>query len=131
MSLQMGRTWVLDLDPSGTGAEMRPLDVVERAPERKPELALVKRKPRSQPEKAPEPAKRPRRFKVVDVMTGAVKAENATTRATVELLAGVRTMADVQVYVWSVDADRWRLLTLGEQRKLWDLRRPATTAATA
>jgi hypothetical protein len=124
----MARTWVLDLDPSGTGAEMRPLDVVERAPERKPELALVKRKPRPRPEQQPEPAKAPRRFKVVDVMTGAVTAENASTRATVDLLAGVRTLADVQVYVWNDDADRWRLLTLGEQRKLWDLRRSATTA---
>jgi hypothetical protein len=127
MSLHMGRTWVLDLDPSGTGAEMRPLDVVERGPERKPELALVKRKPRPRPERQPAPARRPRRFKVVDVMTGAVEAENASTRATVDLLAGVRSVTDVRVYVWSDDANRWRLLTLGEQGKLWDLRRPATT----
>jgi hypothetical protein len=119
----MGRTWILDLDPSGTGAEMRPLDVVEHEPERKPELALVKRKPRPRPEQQPEPAKAPRRFKVVDVMTGAVMAEDASTRATVDLLADVRSLADVQVYVWSDDAERWRLLTLGEQRKLWDLRR--------
>ena len=101
---------------------MRPLDVVERRPERKPELARVKRKPRPRPEQQPEPAKAPRRFKVVDVMTGAVTAEHASTRATVDLLAGVRSLGDVRVYVWSDDADRWRLLTLGEQRKLWDLR---------
>jgi hypothetical protein len=123
----MGREWVLDLDPSGTGAEMRPLDSVLRKPERAPELALVRRKPQPRPEPEPEPRK-PRRFKVVDVMTGAVKAENASTRATVDLLAGVRALADVQVYVWSDDAGRWRLLTLGEQRKLWDLRRSPTPA---
>jgi hypothetical protein len=127
----MARTWILDLDPSGTGAEMRPLDVVERRPERKPELALVKRKPRPRPEQQPEPAKAPRRFRVVDVMTGAVMAEGAGTRATVELLADVRSFGDVQVYVWSDDADRWRLLTLGEQRKLWDLRRSSRRPARA
>jgi hypothetical protein len=59
---------------------------------------------------------------VVDVMTGAVKAEDASTRATVDLLAEVRAVGDVRVYVWSEDAERWRLLTLVEQRKLWELR---------
>ena len=117
----MGREWVLDLDPSGTGAEMRPLESVLRKPEPKPDLALVPRKPRPRPERAPEPRK-PRRFKVVDVISGAVKAENASTRATVDLLDDVRSMADVRIYVWSEEAARWRLLTLGEQRKLWELR---------
>jgi hypothetical protein len=117
----VGRQWVLDLDPSGTGAEMRPLDAVLRKPEPKPDLALVRRKPQPRPEPAPEP-RRPRRFKIVDVMTGEVRAENASTRATVDLLAGVRAIGDVRVYVWSDDAATWRLLTLAEQRKLWELR---------
>jgi len=117
----MGREWVLDLDPSGTGAEMRPLDRVQRKPEAKPDLALVRRKPQPRPEQAPEPRK-PRRFKVVDVMTGVVKAEDVETRATVDLLREVRAVGDVRVYVWSDDAERWRLLTLDEQRMLWELR---------
>ena len=117
----MAREWVLDLDPSGTGAEMRPLDAVLRKPEPKPDLALVRRKPQPRPEPAPEPRK-PRRFKVVDVMTEAVKAENASTRATVDLLSDVRSVADVRIYVWSDAAGRWRLLTLGEQRRLWEPR---------
>ena len=117
----MGREWVLDLDPSGTGAEMRPLDRVLRKPEPAPELALVRRKPQPRPEKAPGPRK-PRRFKVVDVMTGEVKAEDASTRATVQLLDDVRSVTDVRIYVWSEEAERWRLLTLAEQRKLWELR---------
>jgi hypothetical protein len=121
MTGHMGREWVLDLDPSGTGAEMRPLDSVLRKPEPKSELAFVRRKPAPRPEKTPEPRK-PRRFKVVDVMTGAIEAEGASTRETVDLLAGVRAIGDVQVYVWSDDAGTWRLLTLGEQRKLWELR---------
>jgi hypothetical protein len=117
----MGREWVLDLDPSGTGAEMRPLDRVARKPEPAPDLALVRRKPQPRPEPEPEPRK-PRRFKVVDVMTGAVLAEDASTRTTVDLLDDVRALGDVRIYVWSDDAERWRLLTLAEQRKLWDLR---------
>jgi hypothetical protein len=115
------RAWVLDLDPSGTGAEMRPLDSVLREPETKPDLALVRRKPEPRPEPEPEPRK-PRRFKVVDVMTGAVKAEDASARATVDLLADVRNFADVRIYVWSERAEQWRLLSLAEQRRLWDLR---------
>ena len=56
----MGTEWVLDLDPSGTGAEMRPLESVLRKPEPKPELALVRRKPQRPAEPVPEPRK-PRR----------------------------------------------------------------------
>jgi hypothetical protein len=123
----MAREWVLDLDPSGTGAEMRPLDSVLRKPEAKPELALVRRKPQPRPERAPEPRK-PRRFKVVDVVTGKVKAEDASTRATVDLLAEVRAVGDVRIYVWSDDAERWRLLTLAEQRKLWEFAGPLSGA---
>jgi hypothetical protein len=117
----MGRKWILDLDPSGTGAEMRPLDSVLRGPEAKPDLALVRPKPRPREEPEPEP-RAPRRFKVVDVLTGQVKAEDAHTRATVELLRDVRSIADVRVYVWEPDGELWRLLTLAEQRTLWALR---------
>jgi hypothetical protein len=117
----MGREWVLDLDPSGTGAEMRPLDSVLRKAAPKPDLALVRRKPQPRPETPPE-ARKPRQFKVVDVMTGAVKAEGAGTRATVDLLAGVRASGDVRIHVWNDEAGSWRLLTLAEQRKLWELR---------
>ena len=100
---------------------MRPLDRVLRKPEPKPDLAKVRRKPEPRPEPAPEPRK-PHRFKVVDVMTGAVTAEDASTRATVDLLGDVRSVADVRIYVWDDEAERWRLLTLAEQRKLWELR---------
>ena len=39
------------------------------------------------------------------------------------VLEGVRSVADVRIYVWSEKAERWRLLSLAEQRKLWELRR--------
>jgi hypothetical protein len=100
---------------------MRPLDSVLRKPERAPELALVRRKPQPRPEPEPQPRK-PRRFKVVDVMTGAVRAEDASARATVDLLREVRGVGDVRIYVRSGDGERWRLLTLAEQRRLCDLR---------
>jgi hypothetical protein len=117
----MGRVWVLDLDASGTGAEMRPLDSVLQEPQPKPDLALVRRKSQPPPTEAPEPPK-PRRFRVVDVMSGRVTAEDANARATVDLLADVRSIGDVRIYTWEYETDRWRLLTLAEQRTLWDLR---------
>jgi hypothetical protein len=117
----MGRVWVLDLDASGTGAEMRPLDSVLQEPQPKPDLALVRRKSQPPPAEAPEPP-RPRRFRVVDVMSGRVTAEDANARATVDLLADVRSIGDVRIYTWEYETDRWRLLTLAEQRTLWDLR---------
>jgi hypothetical protein len=117
------RAWILDLDPSGTGAEMRPLDSVLREPEAEPDLALVRRPPAepADDDKPPEPAA-PHRFKVVDVLSGQVRVEDAGARATVTLLKGVRSIGDVRVYVWEPDGERWRLLTLAEQRALWALR---------
>ena len=70
----------------------------------------------------PAPAPEPHRFKVVDVLTGEVRAEGAGTRATVELLTEIRSSGDVRIYVWEPDGERWRLLTLAEQRTLWGLR---------
>jgi hypothetical protein len=117
----MGRVWVLDLDASGTGAEMRPLDSVLQEPQPKPDLALVRRKSQPRPAEAPQPPE-PRRFRVVDVLSGRVTAEDANARATVDLLADVRSIGDVRIYTWEYETDRWRLLTLAEQRTLWDLR---------
>jgi hypothetical protein len=100
---------------------MVPLDQVQRKPAPSPEPFFVppKRRPR---EPEPEPPRAPRRFKVVDVETRAVLAEDALARATLDVLGGVRSSVDVHVYVWEPDDDRWRLLTLAEQRMLWDHR---------
>jgi hypothetical protein len=122
MAEDMGRIWVLDTDTKGTGAEMVPLDTIVNKPEaeRDRPLAQVKRKP--QAPKPPEPRK-PRAFKVVDVMSRAVLAEDVDARGALAALAAVRSLVDVWVYVWAPKADRWRLLTLAEQRALWE-RRP-------
>ena len=116
----MGRIWVLDTETKGTGAEMVPLEKVESSSRLSRGPVVVQPKA----ERAPAPAapKRPARFKVVDVMTEQVLAEGADARATVAVLAGVRSIVDVRVYVWDHEAEGWRKLTIGEQRALWRLR---------
>ena len=100
---------------------MVPLDrvVTKPRPEAAPVRVLPQPKPR--PAKAPEPRK-PRRFKVVDVMTREVLAYDADTRTTVKLLEGVRSIVDVTIWVWQPEAERWRMLTLEEARSLWEYR---------
>ena len=55
-------------------------------------------------------------------MTGQVQAENLSARATVGVLEDTRSITDVRVHVWEPGGDRWRLLTLAEQRMLWGFR---------
>jgi hypothetical protein len=116
----MGKAWVLDTETKGTGAQMVPLEKVLREPTGKPARRPVPpARPKPTPE--PEPAK-PRRFKVVDVMTREVLAEGAGTRTTVELLNDIRSIVDVVIYFWSDRAEEWQLLTLAESKMLWKLR---------
>jgi hypothetical protein len=113
----MGTTWILHTETKGTGANMVPL---ERAPDgeskAEPKYGLPKLR---EPEEAPEP-RAPRRFKVVDVMTREALAEDVSARDTVDALKDVRSMVDVNVYVWQPERERWRMLTLPEQRTLWE-----------
>jgi hypothetical protein len=67
-------------------------------------------------------------FKVVDVMSTRVLAEGADTRETLALLAGMRSVVDARIYVWAPGSDRWRLLSIAEQRALWQLRNRASSA---
>lgn len=120
----MAKIWVLDTETKGTGANMVPLEKVEsNAPTGARPLKRPGPRPRPS-ERAPEPA-RPREFKIVDVMTREVVAENVGARAAVEVLEGIRSVVDVSVYVWEPTRDDWRLLGLGEQQSLWAHRRPA------
>ncbi|MEY2534359.1 MAG: hypothetical protein QOF29_2269 [bacterium] len=123
----MAKVWVLETHTKGTGANMVPLDTAtERpAPEREPQFPPPKPRPRAPDEPAP---RRPSRFKVVDLMTEQVLAEDASARATVELLADVRSVVDVRIYAWNHRDEKWRLLTHGEQKTLWDLRGAAAAA---
>jgi hypothetical protein len=117
----MGRIWVLDTETKGTGAEMVPLDMVQQRPAPKPEPAMVRRK-RAAPKPQPPEPRAPRRFKVVDVATRAVLAEEVDARETLCVLGDVRSSVDVNVSVWEPKRNRWRLLTLDEQRRLWERR---------
>jgi hypothetical protein len=115
----MGRVWVLDTETKGTGAEMVPLDKVQRkpAPSTDPFWVPPERRPR-----APKPAepRAPLKFRIVDVLSRSVLADDAGAREAVDVLNGVRSIVDVQAYVR--EREQWRLLTLDELRTLWGAR---------
>ena len=115
----MGRVWVLDTETKGTGAEMVPLDKVQRkpAPSTEPFWVPPERRPR-----APKPAepRAPLKFRIVDVLSRSVLADDAGAREAVDVLNGVRSIVDVQAYVR--EREQWRLLTLDELRTLWGAR---------
>lgn len=114
------KVWVLDTETKGTGAEMVPLDKVLRKPSSgEPLYVPPKREPRAP--KEPEP-RRPRSFKIVDVSTGEVLGEHLDTRATIAALDDVDSVVDVRIYAWDHGSERWVLLTLGEQKALWEFR---------
>jgi hypothetical protein len=114
----MGKTWVLHTETKGTGATMVPLDsVTQRRSE--PEPISVPLKPKPRPPEPPKP-RAPRRFRVTDVMTRQRLVDDAGAPDTVAALRSVRSIVDVNVYVWQDDRKRWRLLTFPEQRMLFD-----------
>lgn len=115
----MAKKWILHTETKGTGAQMVPLEsITQRSSTTQPVFVPREPSPRAEPEPKP---KAPRRFRVVDVMTRRPLAEDASTRETVDALKRVRSIVDVNVYVWQEDDYRWRLLSLAEQRAMWDL----------
>jgi hypothetical protein len=119
--MDKSRTWVLDTETKGTGAQMVPLEKADQPPEPKGGPMWVPPKKRERAP-APPPPRVPRRFRVVDVVTRAVLSDDAPLRATLEVLRGVERMNDVTIYVR--DDTRWRLLSRNEQQLVWD-RRPS------
>jgi hypothetical protein len=123
----MAKHWVLDTETKGTGAEMVPLEKVleRRRSSRAVEDERPRRRsrpPRREPQ-APEPQpRRPRRFKVVDVMTRRPVAEDVGMHETLELLNDFRSVVDVIVYAWDRERADWRPLTMREQKLLWESR---------
>jgi hypothetical protein len=126
----MGKTWILDSETKGTGANMVPLEKVLKKPSSEQDLVVVAldRPPRAT--KSIEPLA-PLKFKIVDVRSSRVLTEGASARATVDLLEGIGSVVDIRIYVWMQRAERWRLLTLDEQKLLWEFRQPAPVAATS
>jgi hypothetical protein len=119
----MGRkVWVLETSTKGTGANMVPLERVLQSPSSNSTTPVrVPRKPRPRPAPEPEP-RAPRRFKIVDLLSREVLGEDISARETVDVLRGVRSVVDVNVYVWEPAHERWRLLTVAEQGAMWELR---------
>jgi hypothetical protein len=118
----MAKRWVLDTETKGTGAHMAPLERADRKASEQRELSTVtfKRPAGERPHAAPARAKQ--RFKVVDVLSGNVLAQDVGAREAVQALHGLRSVLDARISVWSTDARRWKLLSLDEQKALWRLR---------
>jgi hypothetical protein len=115
----MSKRWVLDTETKGTGAQMVPLEKAHGGGEA--HAPIVVREPEPRPAKAPEPRKPPR-FKIVDVMTRQTLAEDVGTREAVSVLEGMRSVVDVNVYVWREREGDWQQLSQGDRRRLWSMR---------
>jgi hypothetical protein len=99
---------------------MVPLDRVTRKGSTSvPAFVLPELKP---PEEQPPAPRPPRRFKVVDVVTREVLAEDTDARATVKALEGVRSIVDVTIWLWQPETERWLMLPLEDSRALWEYR---------
>jgi hypothetical protein len=117
----MAKIWVLDTETKGTGAEMVPLDKIQRKPDPSPQRPFVPPQPQPRPERPPEPKPAPR-FRVVDVLSGRPLVEGATGLEAVAVLEDRRSVVDVTIDVWDSGGETWRRLTHGERKMLWDLR---------
>jgi hypothetical protein len=124
----VAKTWVLETHTKGTGANIVPLTEPEQeqeqdqpAKQREPDPVWVHPPTNPRPPKPPEPRK-PRRFRVVDVTTREVLADDALAREALAVLRDVHSVTDVAISSWSEKHGRYRLLTVGEQQTLWEMR---------
>jgi hypothetical protein len=117
----LAKTWVLDTQTKGTGATMVPLERILRKPgsDTVPDFVLPELRPPASDQEEP---RKPRSFQVIDVMSRTVLGEDIDARAAVKLLEDVHSIVDVTVYVWEDKAERWRMLTFGETKALWEHR---------
>ena len=116
----MPKVWVLDTETKGTGANMVPLERVlsKGRPVSVPGFVLPPLRP--SPDQ-PDP-RTPLEFKVMDILTRRILGEGLDARGAVEVLENVRSIVDVNAYVWEPQSDRWRMLTFGETQMLWEYR---------
>lgn len=115
----MSKRWVLDTETKGTGAQMVPLEKAHGGAE--PRAPIVVREPLAPEPQAPAERK-PRRFKVVDVMTRQTLAEDVGLRHAVDALEPLRSVVDVNIYTWDDERGDWVQLSQGDRGRLWDLR---------
>ncbi|MGO9882362.1 MAG: hypothetical protein ACLPV4_05040 [Solirubrobacteraceae bacterium] len=114
----MGKVWILDTETKGTGANVVPLDrATKRSPDKRP--LYVPPKPPT-PVAEPTPSRSPNRFRIVDLMTRQTLADEVSAREAVDVLKTVRSIVDVNVYMWRDPPGRWQMLPFADRRALWD-----------
>jgi len=118
----MAKTWVLRTETKGTGAHVVPLEGATKGSSAV-EPVFVLRSPAREPAAAAPTPRVPRRFRIVDVVTRQTLVEDGGAREAAEALGGVRSIVDVDVYVWQEERERWRLLSLAEQQAMWEITR--------
>ena len=98
-----------------------PLDRFEHPEEPKPGKVWV---PPKRTQREPEPPKRraPRRFRALDVVTREVLLDDGSVAEMLEMLRAVAHVNDVNLYVWEPERESWRLLSMAEQRLVWERR---------
>jgi hypothetical protein len=125
-SIWMAKAWVLDTDTKGTGAEMVPLEKLERRRQRgrdRERISVIRRTPLPPEEPAEDSARDDHRsFKLVNVLTREVVGDGVGPREAVELLEAVRSVVDVRIYVWEPELEDWRALSLREKKLMWEFR---------
>jgi hypothetical protein len=125
---QKRTVWVLDTETKGTGAEMVPLERLEKERSRpkgaRERIRVISRDGAGAREPAAEPAatKVARRFRIVDIRSRQVLAEDVNLADALEVLRGIGSVVDVNVYVWDPDEADWHPLTISERRTLWSFR---------
>jgi hypothetical protein len=127
--------WVLDTETKGTGAEMVPLERLERERSRpkgaREPIRVISRKgaaAASEPAAEPEATRVARRFKILDIRSRQVLAEDVNLAEALETLRGVGTVVDVNVYVRDSGDAEWHPLTLSERKTLLGFRERRATA---
>lgn len=115
----MGKIWILDHETKGTGANMVPLErATKRSSDRRPLYVPPEAPP---PVQEPPVPRAPQRFRIVDLMTRETLADDVGAREAVEALKPVRSIVDVNIYVWRDPPGRWQPLPFSDRRALWDL----------
>ena len=118
--------WVLDTETKGTGAEMVPLERLEKRKRLQGErerIRVVAQKPDpGERSTEPEAPGTPRRFRVMDVLSRELLADDAGINEALKALRTVGSVVDANIYVWEPNDEDWRPLTLSERRRLWNLR---------
>jgi hypothetical protein len=124
-------TWVLDTETKGTGAEMVPLERLEERKRLKGGRERIRVIARGEPDAPDEPTteveepRAPRRFRVVNVLSREVLAEDVGVSEALEALRTLGSVVDANVYIWEPAEENWRPLTLSERRTLWGSRNAA------